>query len=195
MIYSIGHSNHPLQHFIDLLREHDITVLVDIRSVPSSRYSPHFSQGNLARALTRAGVEYVFMGRELGGRPQGAEFYDAAGRVLYARVARLALFQAGVQRLVDSFAQKRTAVMCSEEDPAECHRHLLLGRVLAEQGQPLLHIRADGRIETAVAEPRLGRKREPPASQLSFLEDREERTWKSSRSVLPKDPRRSSSEP
>lgn len=194
-LYSIGHSNHSLQHLLDLLHEHDIEVLVDVRSVPSSRYSPHFSQTPLQRALTQAGVEYVFMGRELGGRPKDADFYDTAGKVLYARVARLPSFQEGVNRLAESFTDKRAAIMCSEEDPAVCHRHLLIGRVLAEQGLPLLHIRGDGRIETEVAQARASGKREPPPGQLSFLDDHEERTWKSLRSVLPKGQLPNSSEP
>lgn len=194
-LYSIGHSNHPLQHFLDLLGEHGIEALVDVRSIPSSRYSPHFSRAPLERALTRAGIQYVYMGRDLGGRPEGAEFYDTAGKVLYARVARSPLFQERIDRLVANFVQQRTAIMCSEEDPAMCHRHLLLGRVLARREVPLLHIRGDGRIEDEVAPEPSGRKRRPPASQMSFLEDHEEQTWKSSRSVLPRNPPHSSSEP
>jgi hypothetical protein len=88
------------------------------------------------------------MGKELGGRPDGEEFYDAEDHALYSRVAESPLFLKGIERLEEIGKVSRVAIMCSEEDPTTCHRHLLVGRILAERGISLLHIRGDGRIPT-----------------------------------------------
>lgn len=91
-------------------------------------------------------MEYVYLGQELGGRPEGAENYDAAGHVLYGRLATSEPFREGLERLTALANQRRIAVMCAEEDPGKCHRHLLVGRVLEERGAEVRHIRKDGSI-------------------------------------------------
>ena len=78
-IYTIGHSNHALDTFLDLLKSHEIEVLVDIRSQPYAKYATHFSGRDLKAAVTEAGIRYLFLGNELGGRPQGDEYYDPEG--------------------------------------------------------------------------------------------------------------------
>jgi len=148
-IYSVGHSNQPQDAFIALLQRHGIQSLVDVRSAPYSRYVPHFNRPELEHAVERAGIRYTYMGDELGGRPPGDEFYDEEGYVLYYRAAQAPFFLRGLERLTDEGAVYRTAVMCSEEDPTNCHRRLLIARVLADQGVPMLHIRGDDRIQTA----------------------------------------------
>jgi uncharacterized protein (DUF488 family) len=147
-IFSIGHSNQPLEAFLALLRQHAIQVLVDVRSSPYSKYVSHFNSTQLATAVKQAGIKYTFMGKELGGRPDGDEFYDADSHVLYNRVAESSFFLNGIKRLKEGGKTYRVAIMCSEEDPIACHRHLLIGRVLTEQGVHLLHIRGDGHIQT-----------------------------------------------
>jgi hypothetical protein len=99
-VFTVGHSNHPIEHFLDLLRRAGIRMLVDVRSSPVSGYCPHFDKQPLQRALRVARVQYLFLGAELGGRPPETEFYDAAGYVLYDKMARSARFRAGVQRRV-----------------------------------------------------------------------------------------------
>lgn len=147
-IYTIGHSNHPLPAFLELLRRYDIQVLIDTRSSPFSRYSPHFSRDALKAAVQDAGIRYGFYGRELGGRPENQAFYDAEGRADYAQIAASELFQSGLARLVAGAAKRRTALLCSEENPSVCHRRLLISRVLFESGHGVCHIRGDGRLET-----------------------------------------------
>ena len=78
MIYTIGHSNHPAERFIALLRQHDIGALADVRSTPFSRFNPQFNRERLAAALRDAGIQYVFLGQELGARTKEREFYDEA---------------------------------------------------------------------------------------------------------------------
>jgi hypothetical protein len=91
-IFSIGHSSQSLETFFALLRLHEIQVLVDIRSSPYSKYVPHFNSNALVAAAEQTNITYMFMGQELGGRPDGNEFYDISGRVLYKRVAESAHF-------------------------------------------------------------------------------------------------------
>jgi uncharacterized protein (DUF488 family) len=183
-VFSIGHSNHSLEKFLDLLQRHRIEILVDVRSQPHSCYAKQFNADALRDAMTAAGIKYLFLGRELGGRPEGEEFYDEEGRVRYDRLAELLLFQQGIERLKQDAGQHRVAMMCSEEDPAVCHRHLLIARVLAEHRIAVEHIRGDGTRETYqdVCGDRQG---------LLFGEEEE---WKSIRSVLPRNRPPSSSD-
>lgn len=189
-IYTAGHSNHSIEHFLGLLRRAGIHMLVDVRSSPVSGYCPHFDKEPLQRALRAAQVQYLFLGAELGGRPPETEFYDAAGYVLYGKMARSAGFQAGIQRLVETAGQRPTAIMCGEEDPASCHRHLLIARVLAEAGNKVIHIRGNGTLETY--DDVLNRDRSP---QLSLFDYMEPAPWRSTRSVSPKSQPETSSEP
>lgn len=112
-LYTIGHSNHAPEVFLDLLARHGIEVLVDVRSQPYSRYAAHFDKPGLTALVTGAGVKYLFLGKELGGRPESAEFYDPAdGRVLYDRVAASSLFLGGLARLETGLQKYRVAIMC-----------------------------------------------------------------------------------
>jgi uncharacterized protein (DUF488 family) len=155
--------------FLALLNKHDIQVLIDVRSNPHSRYVPHFNSPELARSTGGINIQYVFMGKQLGGRPDGEEFYDAEDHVLYGRVAESPLFLKGIERLEEMGKASRVAIMCSEEDPATCHRHLLVGRVLAQRGMNLRHIRGDGRVQTA--EDLASSDEVPPYEQLALLEE------------------------
>lgn len=147
-LFSIGHSNHPLEKFLTLLREHSIDVLADVRSRPYSRFAPHFNHKALCEALSGAGRKYLFLGKELGGRPEGDEFYDADGRVLYDRFAESPLFHAGIALLENETGPCRVAIMCAEENPAHCHRWRLVSRALKKRGVSVLHIRGDGRLQS-----------------------------------------------
>lgn len=142
--WTIGHSRHEFDVFANLLGKFDIDVVVDVRSVPMSRIAPQFNQVSLKKSLASVGVDYIFMGPELGGRPDDDEMYDAKGFVLYNRVAESDLFLEGIQRLRQGLATHRVAIMCSESSPVGCHRHLLIGRVLASEGVEVVNILNDG---------------------------------------------------
>ncbi len=133
-LFSIGHSNHTEQKFVDLLVQHGIEVLADVRTQPFSRYNPQFNDTNLKHSLEAAGIRYLFLGHELGGRPPGSDMLDDAGHALYHRMAESPLFLSGIERLEREVAEHRVAMMCSEEDPAVCHRHLLVARVITDSG-------------------------------------------------------------
>ena len=146
-VFTIGHSNHSLEAFLALLRRHDVEEVIDVRSSPYSRYSPHFNHDVLNAALGKAGIEYVFLGGELGGRPADRSFYDADGRVLYDRLADGDSFPDGIRRVMRHADERRAALMCSEKEPLDCHRTLLVARTLAEFGVAVEHILADGELE------------------------------------------------
>jgi uncharacterized protein (DUF488 family) len=146
-VFTIGHSNHSAEKFVDLLKRHRIEVVADIRSQPYSRHAPHFSARNLEAILFDNGIGRLFLGFELGGRPSAEEFYDLDGRVDYAQIERSQSFVNGIQRLESSIPDRRIALLCSEEDPTGCHRRLLVGRVLGERGIAVRHIRGDGSVQ------------------------------------------------
>jgi uncharacterized protein (DUF488 family) len=180
-LYSVGHSNVTLEDLLSLLQRHDIEVVADVRTSPRSRYVPHFDSESLQEALSHRAIRYVPLGQQLGGRPDGDEFYDEQDRVLYGRLARSELFQAGIDRVIKGSKNYRIALLCSEEDPSKCHRHLLIGRVLRDRGITVLHIRSDGRLQT---EDNLDTRETATSPQAALFEiDPGERPWRSIRSV------------
>lgn len=185
-VFTIGHSNHEEQAFLDLLQRHQIEVVADVRSQPYSKYTTQFNSDQIKQALAEAGISYVFLGRELGGRPEEPEFYDDEGHVRYDRVSSSPRFLQGIERLQKGIQKFRVALMCSEENPAECHRNLLVGRVLGRRGVTLVHIRGDGRLQTqAELDHETGRS---DRQQKLLFDDVKEQPWRSIRSVSPKPP-------
>ncbi len=183
-IYTIGHSNHTLEAFMDLLKCHQIEVLIDTRSSPFSRYSPQFNRDSLKLAVQQVGIKYGFYGRQLGGRPEDEDLYDEQGFVVYSQVAKSFLFNEGLERLMRGIQNYRTAILCSEENPSICHRRLLVSRVLFEQGVTVYHIRGNGTVQS---EEELRRQEELERNnQRGLFEEEEVPEWKSIQSVLHK---------
>jgi len=157
IVYTIGHSNHPLDKLTRLLQEHRIEVLVDIRSKPQSRWVPHFNQRNLETALPGIGIEYQYFGKELGGLPDNPTLYkrnanrkrksDSATIADYGKIAQQNWFEDGINKLIEVAGEKRVTIMCSEEKPESCHRSLLVGQALMQKGVTVLHIRKDGALQ------------------------------------------------
>lgn len=172
-LLTIGHSNHTAERFAELLSSAEVEVVVDVRSWPRSRYADWADHTRLPDLLHKQRCRYVYLGNELGGRPEESDCYDAAGHVLYGRVARRPLFREGLERLRAGMSTYRVAAMCSEEDPTDCHRRLLVAKVLMESGFAVSHIRGDGRIESE-------RGVVPHANNLF---DDEDLWWRSTRSV------------
>ena len=154
VIHAIGHSNHTTAAFVDLLRRHGITLVVDVRSQPYSRWVHQFNREILARALQDAGIAYRFMGDALGGRPADAALYDPdQERPDYQRVEQTPVYQAGIDQLLDLAGTEQVAVMCSEGDHRHCHRHLLITQTLLGRGVRVLHIQPDGTTVEGELEP------------------------------------------
>jgi uncharacterized protein (DUF488 family) len=157
-LYTVGHSNLDIETFLGLLKANGIQRLVDVRTSPNSRFYPHFRRKALEEHLRDAGIEYVYAGEALGGRPRNPECYDESGQLDYQRVEQQDWYRAGIDRLVAYSARSATVMMCSEEDPDRCHRRFLIARtLLGESRAEIVHIRRDGRLEVDSAEPSASR--------------------------------------
>lgn len=149
-LYTVGHSNHSMDEFIALLTQHGVTAIGDVRSQPVSTYTPHFSKTPLSAALALHGIAYVYLGDYLGGRSNNKACYQN-GRLQYSRVLKEPTFDTGIERVKTGLQQHCIALMCSEKDPLGCHRALLVGRRLFQDGVPVQHILADATTETHTA--------------------------------------------
>jgi uncharacterized protein (DUF488 family) len=145
-LYTIGHSNHHIEKFIELLDHWKIQVVVDVRSAPFSSYAPRFNRRQIEECLKLSGFRYLFLGDLIGGKPKDPAFLDGRGRADYAKLATAPSFQSGIDRLEKGLAAGwRIVLMCAEEEPMRCHRHWLIAREL-ELGRHVrvFHLRADG---------------------------------------------------
>lgn len=177
------------------LREHSIEVVVDVRSAPYSRWAPQFNQPELKSSITAAGLRYLYLGKELGGRPATPELYDAAGHARYDLMSQTPAFQEGIARVRQGIAGYRVALMCSEEDPEGCHRRLLVGRVLVNDGVRLLHIRGDGKVEPEDPAALTFRETYQQPALLPGIAAPEPEPWRSVRPILGRDARSAEDEP
>ena len=144
-VYTIGHSDHSVADLISLLLSHDIALVVDVRSQPYSRWMHHFNRELLMRDLEVAGIDYLFMGDRLGGRPSDPSLYDPGSeRPVYERQEKTPLYQAGIEELIARAQEQNVAVMCSEGDHRQCHRHLLITQTLLGRDIDVTHIQPDG---------------------------------------------------
>ena len=165
-LFTVGHSTHTLERFIALLRMHDVTAICDVRSKPYSRVNPQFNRENLRVGLKQCGIAYVFLGKELGARSEDPACY-VEGRVQYDRIADSIEFRSGLDRVQEGMKKFRIALMCAEKEPIECHRTILIARNLAGLGVSILHIHANGRLESqAELSERLMRELAMPESDM-----------------------------
>ena len=141
-LYSIGHGNKSIDELIHELRMYNIQYLIDVRSVPYSKFYPHFNQDSLKSAINASGdIIYGYMGDVIGGRPQDVSCYTDEGQVDYAKIRHLPTFIKGIDRLEKANEQHFiTCIMCSEGDPKLCHRSKLIGEALRDRGIILQHI-------------------------------------------------------
>jgi len=164
-LFTIGHSNHSWESFLDLLRSHRIQVLVDVRSSPYSSRLPQFNRESLQAGLLTVGIRYLFLGDELGARRSEQDCY-VDGVALYDRIANTPAFQSGLTRLSQGIQKFRSVLMCAEKDPLECHRTILVCRYLRDASK-IHHIHADGSLEShADVEIRLMAEEGVPAEDL-----------------------------
>ncbi len=178
-IYTIGHSVHTLDKFIQLLNANEIKALVDVRTTPASRFQPQFNKENLEFFLPKYAIQYIFAGKFLGGRPSEPGCYksrilppegaDYLHEVDYPEVMKKSWFLKGIDRLLKLAEEQITAVMCSEEDPSLCHRHHLIAKFMMREIPEIdiLHIRGDGTVFNAAT--LLASVQTEPVKQLSLF--------------------------
>lgn len=147
VLYTVGHSVHPTDHFIKILKMNRIDAVADVRSSPYSKFTPQFNREFLKEALMTHGIRYVFLGEELGARRDEPECYER-NKVVYSKVANLPSFKTGISRLREGTEKMRVAIMCAEKDPLTCHRSILVAHFARDQFSDTLHILEDGSIES-----------------------------------------------
>ena len=147
-IYTIGHGGRTVDELLEQLLEHGIKFLLDVRSVPYSKYQPEFNRERLEVKVEATGMRYGFMGQQLGGRPKDSgypTFYDENRRVVYERVRETSFFKQGIERLQDACAQGFVVcLLCAESNPAMCHRSSMIGPALDQVGIELIHLLKGG---------------------------------------------------
>jgi hypothetical protein len=147
-LYSVGHSNHDWLPFLALLQQAGVTAVADVRSSPYSRRLPHFNREALESGLRAAGLAYIYLGDQLGGRPQDPDVYGPDGRVDYEKVRQTFAFRHGLERLVQDLERFTVAMLCAEDDPLDCHRGLMITPALREFGVAPLHLHRDRSVES-----------------------------------------------
>lgn len=142
-VFTIGYGKRSLEEVVGQLREASVQFLIDVRSSPRSKFNPDFSADNLERSVHAAAIKYVFMGDTLGGRPNDLSCYEN-GHVIYERVLRREFFQKGIERLLNALNQQlRICLLCSESNPADCHRSKLIGVALSSLHVEVVHLCKD----------------------------------------------------
>lgn len=143
-VYTIGHSNAEPDKFIKRLKQFNVQVLVDVRSKPYSKYVPYFNKDKVERLCKDIGTKYIFLGDLLGGKPEDDSVVDKGMKINYDLLAQKGYFISGIDKLLDLTSKHIVCLMCSEGQPDECHRSLLLSPVLEKKGIDVLHILPDG---------------------------------------------------
>ena len=151
-LFTIGHSTHTVRDFINLLQLHSCRTVCDVRSLPYSRYSGQFNREEIAKALSSEGLKYQFLGEELGGRSPNPSHYNKDGKLQYSLLSESAGFQRGLETIIKEASAQNTALMCSEKDPLQCHRMILVCHALCKKKifpeNRICHILFDGSLKT-----------------------------------------------
>jgi uncharacterized protein (DUF488 family) len=146
-IFTVGHSNHSIEKFLNLLKQHGVTAIGDVRSSPFSRRFPHFNQAPLKNSLSSEDISYVFLGEQLGARPKAPECY-VEGKALYELIAATEAFATGLERIFKGAKHHQIDLMCAEQDPITCHRAILVCKHLRNTGLDVKHILKTGDLES-----------------------------------------------
>ena len=132
-LYTVGHSNQSQEEFLELVKRHDINCIVDVRSVPASKFSPQFNMESLKWYLRTNGIQYLHFGDEFGARR--TDCLDAEGQVNFELAVKTPSFKRGVERLMNGLHKDfHISLMCSEANPLECHRFSLISRYFSDNG-------------------------------------------------------------
>lgn len=146
--FTIGHSTYESETFVKLLKLNSIEWLVDVRSVPYSQYNPQYNKENIKVFLENNRISYIFMGDLLGARYSNPElFFPDKEIVDFNKVRRTNEFKRGIEVVINGLKEgHKICLMCSEKDPFECHRFVLVSYSLAKKGIDVKHILENGDV-------------------------------------------------
>lgn len=149
-IYTIGYATKDISELIAQLQQYEVGVVADIRSVPYSAAFKDYHQKALQAHLKKAGIRYVYLGKELGPRSKEDSHYDESNQVQFDRLMQSDLFLSGIERLKNGLeGDHRIALLCAEKDPAICHRSLLVSHYLVRHlDTEVQHISHSGELES-----------------------------------------------
>jgi len=147
LIYTVGHSNHQIDYFKELLDAFEINCLIDVRSMPASSYNPQYNKESLSNYLNHYKINYLHFGNEFGARHTEKELLDDFGKVDFDKVRKTEFFLSGVNRLRLGLSKGfKIALMCSEAEPFDCHRFSMISYYLVRNGFDVKHILKDKSI-------------------------------------------------
>ncbi len=148
-IYTVGHSTHEINYFVELLMHFNIDCLIDVRSVAASKYNPQFNKEFLSNFLKKKGIVYLHFAKEFGARHTNPELLDEDGKVDFDKVRASFEFKNGISRLLNGIEKGFTiTLMCSESEPIECHRFSMISVALEKEGFEVFHILKDKTLKS-----------------------------------------------
>lgn len=150
IVYTIGHSTHPAEKFLDLLKTFGVNCVIDVRSLPASRFNPQYNKAALNTFLNTNSIKYLHFGEEFGARQTDSSVLDEDGKVDFELVRRSVSFKKGIERLKEETKDHTVALMCSESEPLDCHRFSMISVALQENGFDIQHILKDKTLRSNV---------------------------------------------
>lgn len=160
-LYTIGHSIHKIEDFISLLKKHNINTIVDVRSMPYSKFAPQYNKELLKNSLKFDGICYIFMGDMLGARHEDKNLLFNDGKVNFQKVQETKSFQDGIARLEKGINKGyEISLMCSEKEAFDCHRFGLISEFLVKHSIQVDHIYPDKVVSQQDLEQQLFKKYE-----------------------------------
>jgi uncharacterized protein (DUF488 family) len=144
IIYTIGHSTHPIEYFAELLEKYSVNCLIDVRSVAASSYNPQYNKEPLSNFLQKRSIIYMHFSEQFGARHADPDLLNEEGKVDFEKVRRSYAFKSGVEKLwMDAEKGNVIALMCSEGEPLDCHRFSMISVALKNEGFDVRHILKD----------------------------------------------------
>lgn len=149
ILYTIGHSQHDIEYFIDMLQKYNINYVLDVRSTPYSQFAENYNRENIRAILKKVGIEYSFMGNYFGARPEDRTLYSKDGYLDFDKTRNSEKFLNGVSSVIKGIhAGNNITLMCTEKDPIECHRAIMVARTFYERSIEVQHILADSSLQS-----------------------------------------------
>jgi uncharacterized protein (DUF488 family) len=151
IVYTVGHSTHKIDYFLELLTEYRITCVVDVRSVAASSYNPQYNKEPFSNFLKNNGITYLHFAEEFGARHNDPELLDDEGKVDFEKIQKSWNFKNGVEKLWQEIDKGYIIVlMCSESDPLICHRFSMVSTALEKNGLQVMHILKDKSLKSNI---------------------------------------------
>lgn len=171
MLFTIGYTAFQIKDFINTLKQNKIKALVDVRSLPYSEHYPDYNKENLEHMLTENKIQYRNFASEFGARQTDKSYFSSEGYLDFECFAKSSQFKDGYKLVINALERGHNIVlMCSEKDPATCHRSIMITRVFHENGIKVTHLLATGGCESQTdIEQQLLNKYFPNREQLSLF--------------------------